>query len=74
MKEADKIINYFYKNSFSLTLAIPYLLNIIIKHKKINDKTKSLMVQKILSIDNYLLNGCDELIQYNRLAYSLNSL
>ena len=71
MKEADKMIDSFYKNSFSLTLIIPYLLNIIIKHKKINDKTKSLMVQKILSIDNYLLNGCDELIQYNRLAYSL---
>ncbi len=71
MKEADKMIDYFYKNSFSLTLIIPYLLNIIIKHKKINDKNKSLMVQKILSIDNYLLNGCDELIQYNRLAYSL---
>ncbi len=73
MKEADKMIDYFYKNSFSLTLVIPYLLNIIIKHKKLNDNTKSLMVQKILSIDNNLLNGCDELIQYNRLAYSLYS-
>jgi replication factor C subunit 2/4 len=74
MKEADKMIDYFYKNSFSLTLIIPYLLNIIIKHKKINDKKKSLMVQQLLSIDNYLLNGCDELIQYNRLAYSLQLL
>ncbi len=74
MIEADKMIDYFYKNSFSLTLVIPYLLNIIIKHKKLNDRTKSLMVQKLLSIDNYLLNGCDELIQYNRLAYSLHSL
>ncbi len=73
MKEADKMIDYFYKNSFSLTLVIPYLLNIIIKHKKLNDNTKSLIVQKILSIDNNLLNGCDELIQYNRLAYSLYS-
>jgi replication factor C subunit 2/4 len=74
MKEADKMIDYFYTNSFSLTLVIPYILNIVIKHKKLTDKKKSLMVQKILSIDNYLLNGCDELIQYNRLAYSLQLL
>ncbi len=70
-KNIDKMIDDFYKNSYSLTVMIPYILDIIIKHKKINDKVKSLIVQKILSIDNFLLNGCDENIQYNRLAYSI---
>jgi replication factor C subunit 2/4 len=69
--KVDKMINDFYKNSYSLTIMIPYILDIIIKHKKINDNVKSLLVQKVLSIDNYLLNGCDENIQYNLLAYSI---
>jgi hypothetical protein len=51
---------------------IPYILDIIIHHKKLTDNMKSLIVKKILSIDNFLLNGCDENIQYNRLAYSIN--
>ena len=67
----DKMINNFYQNSYSLTVMIPYILDIVIKHTKLNDNIKSLLVQKILSIDNYLLNGCDENIQYNRLAYSI---
>jgi replication factor C subunit 2/4 len=71
MKKADEMIKYFYTNSYSLTIAIPYLLNIIINHNKLNDNIKSLIVQKLLSIDNYLINGCDENIQYNRLAYSI---
>lgn len=69
--KVDKMIDNFYHQSYSLTVMIPYILDIIIKHKKINDNVKSLLVQKILSIDNYLLNGCDENIQYNRLAYSI---
>jgi replication factor C subunit 2/4 len=68
----DKMINDFYQQSYSLTIMIPYILEIIIHHKKLNDNVKSLIVQKILSIDNFLLNGCDENIQYNRLAYSIN--
>ncbi len=69
--KVDKMINEFYQQSYSLTIMIPYILDIIIHHKKINDNIKSLLVQKILSIDNFLLNGCDENIQYNRLAYSI---
>ncbi len=72
--KVDKMIDYFYQQSFSLTIMIPYILDIIIKHKKLNDNVKSLLVQKILSIDNFLLNGCDENIQYNRLAYSIMNI
>ena len=68
----DKMINDFYSQSYSLTIMIPYILDIIIHHKKLTDNMKSLIVKKILSIDNFLLNGCDENIQYNRLAYSIN--
>ena len=71
MIKADDYIKYFYKNSYSLTVMIPYILDYIIHHKKLHDNAKSLIIQKILSIDNYLLSGCDENIQYNRLAYSL---
>ncbi len=71
MKKADEYINYFYKNSYSLTVMIPYILDYIIHHKKLDDNSKSLITQKILNIDNNLLSGCDENIQYNRLAYSL---
>ena len=71
MAVADKMIDDFYKESYSLTIQIPYIIDIIINHKKLNDKMISLISQKILSIDNYLLNGCDENIQYNRLAYSI---
>lgn len=72
MDTVDKMINDFYQQSYSLTVMIPYILDIIIHHKKINDNVKSLIVQKVLSIDGFLLNGCDENIQYNRLAYSIN--
>ena len=71
MSKVDKMIEDFYNQSYSLTIMIPYILDIIINHKKLNDKKKSILVQKVLSIDNYLLNGCDENIQYNRLAYSI---
>jgi replication factor C subunit 2/4 len=70
--KVDKMINDFYQQSYSLTIMIPYILNIIIHHKKLTDNVKSLIVQKLLSIDNFLINGCDENIQYNRLAYSIN--
>lgn len=71
MVKADEYINYFYKNSYSLTVMIPHILDYIIHHKKLNDNSKSLITQKVLNIDNNLLSGCDENIQYNRLAYSL---
>lgn len=69
--KVDDMIVYFYNNSYSLTIQIPYILDIIINHTNISDRVKSLLVQKVLSIDNFLLNGCDENIQYNRLAYSI---
>ena len=74
MDIVDKTINTFYSESYSLTIQIPYIIDIIVNHKKLNDKMKSLISQKILSIDNFLLNGCDENIQYNRLAYSIMSI
>ncbi len=69
MDKVNEMIDTFYNESYSLTVNIQHILDIIIYHKILTDKKKSLIIQKILSIDNYLLNGCDELIQYNRLAY-----
>ncbi len=74
MDKVNAMIDMFYNESYSLTVIIQHILDIIISHKTITDKQKSLICQKILSIDNYLLNGCDELIQYNRLAYSIYNI
>lgn len=71
MSKSEYYINLFLKESYSLTIMIPYILDIIIKNTKINDNIKSILIQKILSIDNYLVSGCNETIQYNRLAYNL---
>jgi DNA polymerase III delta prime subunit len=71
MDKAEYYINLFIKEAYSLTIIIPYILDIIIQNTKLNDNVKSILVQNILSIDNYLVNGCNETIQFNRLAYNL---
>lgn len=71
MEIVDRTIIDFYNNSYSLTIQIPIIINIIIKHKNLSDSNKSKICELLLSIDNYLINGCDENIQYNRLAYGL---
>ena len=36
---------------------------------KLSDKNKALIIQKLTDIDQYLIKGCDEYIQYYNLIY-----
>lgn len=74
MENVNKMIDTFYNESYSLTIQIPTIINYIINKPKMKDNHKALICDLLLSIDNYLLNGCDESIQYNRLAYGINNI
>ncbi len=74
MNSVNKMIDIFYNDSYSLTIQIPTIINYIINKPKMKDYHKALICELLLSIDNYLLNGCDESIQYNRLAYGINNI
>jgi replication factor C subunit 2/4 len=74
MDNVNKMIDMFYNESYSLTIQISTIINYIINKPKMKDNHKALICDLLLSIDNYLLNGCDESIQYNRLAYGINNI
>lgn len=71
MDNVNKMIENFHNESYSLTIQIPTIINYIINKPKMSDDVKSKIIDLLLSIDNFLLNGCDEYIQYNRLAYGI---
>ncbi len=70
----NKMIENFHNESYSLTIQIPTIINYIINKPKMSDDVKSKICELLLSIDNFLLNGCDEYIQYNRLAYGIHNI
>lgn len=63
------IIDDVFNSSYSLTNQISEISNIIINHKNLSDKIKSDIIKKIVNIDQYLIKGCDEYIQYYNLFY-----
>lgn len=65
----NDIINRFYNLSYSLVNQIESITFLIINNSNIKDHNKGLIIQKIIQIDQNLINGCDEYIQYFRLAY-----
>ena len=67
--ELNKTINNIQISSYSITNMIEPFTYLIIKSNKFNDKEKSLIIQKIVSVDQNLLKGCDEFIQLYRLVY-----
>ena len=69
LNQVEKIINNFYNQSYSLVNQIESITFLIIKNSNIIDQNKGLIIQKIIQIDQNLINGCDEYIQYYRLAY-----
>lgn len=74
MENVNKLIDIFYNESYSLTIQIPTIINIIINKPKMKDNYKAKICELLLLIDNFLLNGCDESIQYNRLAYGIHNI
>lgn len=73
-KDVENNIQFFINNAYSLTIQLYHIIEIINKHKILTTKMKSLIVENIISIDNHLLNGCDEYIQYTRLAYNIMAI
>ena len=71
MIEIENNIKYFFNNAYSLTLQLYHIIEIININTKLTTKMKALIVENIISTDNHLLNGCDEYIQYTRLAYNI---
>jgi replication factor C subunit 2/4 len=70
-KDTDKLnylINKIYNEGYSLVNQILLFHNYFIK-SDINDYKKSLICLKISDIDQNLLKGCDEFIQFMRLIY-----
>ena len=72
MMKVDEIVDRFYKNAYSLTIQLNHIIDIIAQHKILTSLQKSKIVDTIMSIDNNLLNCCDEYIQYVRLAYAIS--
>ena len=69
-----KLIKYYINESYSLIYQISIIINIILKHKNISDFNKAKIILNILEIDQNLLNGSNEFIQYKKLFYYIMSL
>lgn len=67
-------IDYFYNNSYSLINQIELFTELILKNIHLTDERKSKIIKKIVQIDQSLIKGCDEYIQYYRLSYYIMSL
>ena len=74
--EVDNNIIFFINNAYSLTIQLYHMIEIInkIDDNKLTTKMKSLIIENIILIDNHLLNGCDEYIQYTNLAYNIMNI
>ena len=75
-KDTDKLnslINSVYNEGYSLVNQILLFHNYFIK-SELNDYQKSLICLKISDIDQNLLKGCDEFIQFMRLIYYIISV
>ena len=71
VKDVNNIIDDFYNSAYSLTHQLNYIIEKIVYNTKLSTKQKALIIETIVSIDQYLLNGCDEYIQYTRLGYCI---
>lgn len=68
-KKLDEIINEFFINGYSLVNQILPIHDLIIKDKDFKSHIKSQIIIKLAEIDQYLIKGCDEYIQFLKLGY-----
>ena len=73
IKLVEENIKYFNNNAYSLTIQLYHIIDIIKQNSILSSKMKAYIIENIISIDNHLLYGCDEYIQYTRLAYNIMS-
>jgi len=70
----DKIISEAINNGYSLVNQILYFDNFIKESNKLSSEKKSLLSIKLTEIDNNLLKGGDEYIEFMRLAYDFSKI
>jgi replication factor C subunit 2/4 len=73
-KKVDNIILKFYNDGYSLVNQILELHDIIVGSKKFSSIEKSNIIKKLVEIDQNLIKGCDEYIQFLRFCYYIMSL
>jgi len=73
-KYVIKIINYCVNNSYSILNQLKTISELILTNTVITDKQKSKIILKIVDIDQSLIQGCNETIQYYRLFYYIMSI
>ena len=71
--DVNKYIEEFYINAYSLTNQIEPITQLIIKNKLTNEQ-KAKIIGKLVEIDQNLIKGCDEYIQFFRLGYYIMTL
>lgn len=69
--KVDEIIMKFFNEGYSLVNQIQTLHNRIISSQNYNSSHKSKILSKLVEIDQNLIKGCDEYIQFMRFAYFL---
>ena len=67
----DEMIDYFYTSGYSLVNQIKSIHDLIIEDKYYSSSDKSKILLKLVNIDQNLIKGCDEYIQYMKLGYNL---
>jgi len=70
----DDIVNTFYNEGYSLVNQILTIHKIIIKSTKFTSKQKAFIINKIVKIDQNLIKGCNEYIQFMRLVYNIMNI
>jgi replication factor C subunit 2/4 len=68
IEEVNSIINNLFINGYSLINQIMLFHNYIL-YLNIDDDKKSNILYKLVEIDQYLINGCDEYIQFMKFIY-----
>jgi|APSaa5957512535_1039671.scaffolds.fasta_scaffold19808_3 replication factor C subunit 2/4 len=68
IEQVDENIKKFYINAYSLTNQIESITKLIINSNLTNIQ-KTNIIQKLVQIDQNLIKGCDEYIQFFRLGY-----
>jgi len=72
-KQIDEMTLMFINNGYSLVNQLILIRNIILNIID-NDKIKAEILIKLVQIDQNLIKGCDEFIQFMRLGYFINTL
>ena len=73
-KKVDKMVLKFYNKGYSLVNQILELHDLIIENDNLSSIEKSNIIKKIVEIDQNLIKGCDEYIQFLRFCYYIMSI